>query len=87
MLPLLFMEMTKSIIKMDHVVTFSFVSLIESLLFPRKKLNFGNHIAVRQVAFGLRRWGVNSKLSFTSGKKNKTHGETINPISQSEKLK
>lgn len=69
------MEMTKSIIKMDHVVTFSFVSLIESLLFPRKKQNFGNHIAVWQVAFGLQ-----TQLY-------KTHRETINPISQSEKLK
>lgn len=69
------MEMTKSIIKMNNVVTFSFVSLIESLLFPRKKRNFGNHIAVRQVAFGLQ-----TQLY-------KTHGETINPISQSEKLK
>lgn len=80
MLLFLFMEMTKSIIKMDHVVTFSFVSLIESLLFPRKKRNFGNHIAVWQVAFGLQ-----TQLYFRE--KKKTHGETINPISQSEKLK
>lgn len=74
------MEMTKSIIKMDHVVTFSFVSLIESLLFPRKKLNFGNHIAVRQVASGLQ-----TQLYFREKKQNTR--ETINPISQSEKLK